>query len=56
MNAPKEILLSWLSLAILVIGAAVVCLMGFPAGLLLILPGNIPHAVRLYRFYRPKKG
>lgn len=56
MKPEKELLLSWAGAAICAVGSVAVCLMGWPAGLFVIIPTAIPHVCRLFRLYRPKKG
>ena len=48
MDKKKECLLSVVGLVISLAGAVIVLVMGYPFGLLLVLPSAIPHIVRLY--------
>ena len=44
----RDFILPFIGLLIVLIGAIVVCCMGFPAGLLIIIPSGIPHICRIY--------
>ena len=48
MMKKKDLVLSVIGLLIVIIGSIAVCCMGFPAGLLVIIPSGIPHIYRLY--------
>ena len=50
----KDFVLSLIGVLIVLIGAVVVCCMGFPAGLLLIIPAGVHHFIRLYRLMKEK--
>ena len=51
----KDFVLSLIGVLIVLIGAVVVCCMGFPAGLLVIIPTGILHISRIYRLMKEKK-
>lgn len=51
----KELILSVVGLAIIAIGAVILCVMKFPEGLLIILPSAIPHIYRLYLYKKGEK-
>ncbi len=42
--------LSILGLVIVLVGCIIVCWMGFPAGIVVIMASGIPHCVNLYRW------
>ena len=44
-----------LGLAIIAVGVVVVCAMGFPGGLFVLLPAAIPHLIQLYRWSKRDK-
>ena len=44
----KDFVLSVISLLIVIIGSIVVCCMGSPGALFVIIPSGIPHIYRLY--------
>ncbi len=48
MDKEKGVLLSVVSLVILLVGAIILFVVNFSAGLVIILPSAIPHIVRLY--------
>ena len=50
----KDFVLSLIGVLIVLIGAVVVCCMGFPAGLLLIIPTGAHHFIRLYHLMKEK--
>ena len=54
MDKKKDFLLSFVGLAILLVGAVIVSVMDYPLGLLLILSSAIPHIVRLYTLRKDK--
>lgn len=54
MDKKKDFLLSVVSLIILLIGAIILLVVNFSAGLLIILPSAIPHIVRLYTLRKDK--
>ena len=51
----KSLYLSISGLMILLIGCIAVCLIGFPAGLFIMIPSGIPHCVNLYRWKQENK-
>lgn len=51
----KSVKLTLFALMIIIIGSMVVCMMGFPYGLLIILPGAIPHMINLCRWLKKAK-
>ena len=51
----KDFVLSLIGVFIVLIGAIVVCCMGFPAGLLLIIPTGAHHFIRLCRLMKEKQ-
>ena len=51
----KTLYLSIFGLIIVLVGCIAVCLMGFPAGLFIIIPTGIPHVVNLYRWRKQNK-
>ncbi|MBE5795649.1 MAG: hypothetical protein E7323_13325 [Clostridiales bacterium] len=48
MDAKKDLWLSLAGVVIVLIGAIVSLFIGFPAGLLILLPSAIPHMIRLH--------
>ena len=50
----KDLVLSLIGVLIVLIGSVVVCCLGFPAGLLLIIPTGAYHFIRLYRLMKEK--
>ena len=48
----KDFVLSLIGVLIVLIGSVIVCCMGFPAGLLVIIPTGILHISRLYRLMK----
>ena len=51
----KDLVLSLIGVLIVLTGSVVVCCMGFPAGLLLIIPTGAYHFIRLYRLMKEKQ-
>ncbi len=51
----KTLYLSILGLIIVLVGCITICFMGFPAGLLIVIPTGIPHCVNLYRWRKENK-
>lgn len=51
----KSVKLAILDLAIVTVGGAAVCTMGFPIGLLIILPGAVPPILQLVRQRKQKR-